>query len=53
MSTTFKAEGVRLGPQQLKDLKAITMEWDEQTTKAMADEDWYSFMDPTQCLLWA
>ena len=30
MSTTFKAEGVQLPPQQLKKLKAIAAEWDEQ-----------------------
>ena len=37
MSTTFKAEGVCLGHQQLKDLKALAVEWDEQRTKAMAE----------------
>ena len=36
MSTNFKAEGVHLGPQQLQELKALTMERDEQRTKAMA-----------------
>ena len=29
-STTFKAEGVQLPPQQLKELKAIATERDEQ-----------------------
>ena len=39
MSTTLKAEGVRLVPKQLQELKAITTEWDEQRKKVMADED--------------
>ena len=30
VSTTFEAEGVRLPPQQLKELKAIAAERDEQ-----------------------
>ena len=38
-STTFETKGVCLSPQQLKDLKALTTEWDKQRTKAMADED--------------
>ena len=36
MSTTLEVEGVCLGPQQLQELKALTMEWDERRTKAMA-----------------
>ena len=38
-STTFEAEGVRLPPQQLKELKAIATEWDEQSKQAMEDEE--------------
>ena len=38
-STTFEAEGVRLDPQQLQELKTLAMEWDEQRTKATAEED--------------
>ena len=52
-STTFKAEGVRLGPQQLKEFKALTTEWDEQRTKAMADEDWHGLLDHAQHLFQA
>ena len=52
-STTFKAEGVHLGPQQLKELKALAMEWDKQRTKAIADEDWLGLLDHTQCLFQA
>ena len=44
-STTFKAEGVPLGPQQLKDLKAHAIKWDEQRTKVTADEDWHGLLD--------
>ena len=39
-STTFEAEGVRLPPQQLKELKAIAAERDEQRKRAMGDEEW-------------
>ena len=44
-TTTFKAEGVHLGPQQLKDLKALAAEQDEQRTKTTAEEDWCSLLD--------
>ena len=50
MSTTFEAEGVHLGPQQLQELKALAAEWDKQSTKAMAEEDWRGLLDPTQYL---
>ena len=53
MSTTFEAEGVHLGPQQLKDLKALAMEQNEQRTKAMAEEDWHGLLDCAQHLFWA
>ena len=39
-STTFEAEGVQLPPQQLKELKAIATEKDEQRKQAMGDEEW-------------
>ena len=52
-STTFKAEGVRLPPQQLKELKAIATERDEQRKRAMGDEEWRSLLDRAQCLFWA
>ena len=45
MSTIFKAEGVYLGPQQLKKLNALTAEWDKQRTKAMADKDCLGLLD--------
>ena len=35
--TTF--EGVHLSPEQLKELKALTAELDEQRSIAMVDED--------------
>ena len=53
MSTTIEAEGVYLGPQHLKELKALTMKLDKQRTKAMADEDWCSILDHVQYLFWA
>ena len=49
-STTFKAEGVRLPPQQLKELKAIATERDEQKKRAMGDEEWRSLLDRAQHL---
>ena len=49
-STTFKASGVHLGPQQLKELKALAMDWDVQRTKAIADENWRGLLDCTQNL---
>ena len=36
-STTFEAKGVQLPPQQLKELKAIAAERDEQRKRAMGD----------------
>ena len=44
-STTFEAEGVRLPPQQLKELKAIAAERDEQRKRAMGDEEWHGLLD--------
>ena len=38
-STTFKAEGVQLPPQQLKELKAIATERDEQRKLATGDKE--------------
>ena len=52
-STTFKAEGVRLPPQQLKELKAIAAERDEQRKRATGDEEWRGLLDCTQRLFWA
>ena len=49
-STTFEAEGVRLPPQQLKELKAIAAERDEQRKRAMGDEEWRSLLDHAQHL---
>ena len=37
-----------MGPQQLQDLKALTKEWDEQRTRAMAEEDWHGLLDHAQ-----
>ena len=47
-STTFEAEGVRLPPQQLKELKAIATERDEQRKRAMGDGEWCSLLDRAQ-----
>ena len=52
-STTLEVEGVRLVPQQLQELKALTTEQDEQRTKATAEEDWCSLPDHTQRLFQA
>ena len=52
-STTFEAEGVRLLPQQLKELKAIAAERDEQRKRAMGDEEWRGLLDHAQRLFWA
>ena len=52
-STTFEAEGVRLPPQQLKELKAITAERDEQRKRATGDEEWHGLLDRAQHLFWA
>ena len=49
-STTFKAEGVRLPPQQLKELKAIAEERDEQRKQATGDEEWHGLLDRAQHL---
>ena len=53
VSTTFEAEGVWLPPQQLKELKAITAERDEQRKRAMGDEEWRGLLDRIQRLFWA
>ena len=52
-SNTLEAEGVRLPPQQLKYLKAIITERDDQRKRAMGDEEWHGLLDPTQHLFWA
>ena len=52
-STTFKAEGVQLPPQQLKELKAITAERDEQRKLATGDKEWHGLLDCTQHFFWA
>ena len=52
-STTLEAEGVCLPPQQLKDLKAINKERDEQRKWAMGDEEWRGLLDSTQHIFWA
>ena len=49
-STTFEAEGVRLPPRQLKELKAIATERDEQRKRAMGDEEWRGLLDRAQRL---
>ena len=53
MSTTLEAEGVYLLPQQLKELKAIATERDEQRKWVMGDEEWCGLLDYTQRLFWA
>ena len=52
-STTLEAEGVRLPPQQLKELKAIATERDEQRKRVMGDEEWHGLLDCTQHLFQA
>ena len=52
-STTLKVEGVCLGPQQLKYLKAIATERDEQRKRAMRDKEWRGLLDCGQHLFWA
>ena len=39
MSTTLEAKGVNLPPQQLKELKAIATERDQQRKQAMGDDE--------------
>ena len=53
MSTTLKAEGFCLSPQQLKELKAIATERDEQRKCVMGDEEWRGLLDQAQHLFWA
>ena len=48
VSTTFEAEGVRRPPQQLKELKAIAAERDEQRKRVMGDEEWRGLLDRAQ-----
>ena len=50
VSTTFEAEGVWLPPQQLKELKAIAAERDEQRKWATGDEEWHGLLDHAQHL---
>ena len=52
-STAFEAEGVQLLPQQLKELKAIATERDEQRKQAIGDEEWRGLLDCAQYLFWA
>ena len=52
MSTTLE-EGVHLPPQQLKELKAISAERDEQRKWVMGDEEWCSLLDHAQHLFGA
>ena len=52
-STTLKAEGVHLPPQQLKDLKAIATERDEQRNQVMGDKELCGLLDHVQHLFWA
>ena len=52
-STTFEAKGVQLPPQQLKELKAIATERDEQRKRVTRDEEWRSLLDHAQHLFWA
>ena len=44
-STTLEAKGVRLPPQQLKEVKAIATERDEQRKRATEDEEWRGLLD--------
>ena len=37
-STTFEAEGVHLGPKQLKELKVLATKWEVQRSRATADK---------------
>ena len=53
MSTTLEDEGVCLPPQQLKELKAIATERDEQRKRAMGNEEWCGLLDCAQHLFWA
>ena len=52
MSKIFEAEGVHLGPQKLKELKALTAKQDDQRSNTIVEEDWY-LLDHTQHLFWA
>ena len=52
-STTLETGGVHLGPQQLRELKAITAERDELRKRAMVDKEWRGLLDHTQQLFWA
>ena len=52
-STTFKAEGLQLPPQQLKELKAIATERDEQRKRVMGDEELRSLLNHDQHHFWA
>ena len=51
---TLKAKGVRLPPQQLKDLKAIALQKGmTRGRRVMGDNEWRSLLDHTQHLFWA
>ena len=50
VSTIFEAEEVWLTPQQLKELKAISAERDEQRKRVMGDEEWRGLLDHAQHL---
>ena len=52
-SITFEAKGVQLPPQQLKELKAIATERDDQRKWVMGDEEWRGLLDHAQHLFWA
>ena len=48
-STTLEAKGVCLGPQQLKELKALATERDKQKSKKKKEE-WCDLLDCVQYL---
>ena len=39
LSSTFEARGVCLGPDQQKELKALTTEWDAHRGRLLVDKD--------------
>ena len=52
-STTLEAKGIRLPTQQLKELRAIAAERDEQRKKVTGDEEWCGLLDHAQHLFQA
>ena len=44
-TANFEAEGVCLGPKQLKELKGLTEVLDKQKKRKVADEDWCNLLD--------